>query len=135
MRYLLLVYSNPVNREHPLFAQDPRFLALPQAEQDALTRESSALHREVAESGELVEAVALADPGTARTVRDGVPVPTDGPCVEAKEQLAGGSRASLAARPASGSGGADLVPVRHRGMLEAVPAGVGPGAGHNQRDC
>ena len=89
MRYLLLIYSNPVNWEHPLFAQDPRFLALPPAEQDALTRESSALHREVAESGELVEAVALADPGTARTVRDGVPVPTDGPYVEAKEQLAG----------------------------------------------
>ncbi|MBF8184986.1 YciI family protein [Nonomuraea sp. K274] len=91
MKYLLLIYGNPKNWEHPLFLRDPRFLALPAAERDELTRRADALHREIIESGELVVGVALADPARARTVRvrGGTPVTTDGPYVEAKEQLAG----------------------------------------------
>jgi hypothetical protein len=91
MRYLLLIYSNPENWEHPLFLRTPEFLALPEAEREELTRRSEALHREIRESGELVEGVALAHPAETRSVRvrDGVPVATDGPYVETKEQLAG----------------------------------------------
>jgi hypothetical protein len=91
MRYLLLIYSNQENWEHPLFLRHPEFLAMPAKERDGLTRQAEALHREITESGELVGGEALAEPVTARTirVRDGVPVATDGPYVETKEHLAG----------------------------------------------
>lgn len=91
MRYLLLIYSNPRNWEHPLFLRNPDFLALPVEEREELTRRSEALHREITESGELVLVEALADPANTRSirVRDGLPVATDGPYAEAKEQLAG----------------------------------------------
>jgi hypothetical protein len=47
--------------------------------------------QELADRGERVDAVGLADPSQATTVRfvDGAPVPTDGPFAEAKESLAG----------------------------------------------
>lgn len=91
MKYLLLIYSNPENWEHPMFLRNPEFLAMPVAERDALTRQAEALHREISESGELVMAAALADPVNARSirVRGGVPATTDGPYLESKEQLAG----------------------------------------------
>ncbi|MEU3271318.1 YciI family protein [Saccharomonospora sp. NPDC006951] len=91
MKYLLLIYSNPENWEHPMFLRNPEFLAMPAAEREALTGQSDALHQEITESGELLVAAALADPLTSRTVRvrDGVPVTTDGPYAEIKEQLAG----------------------------------------------
>ena len=49
------------------------------------------LDQELADSGERVDAVGLADPSQATTVRfvNGAPVPTDGPFAEAKESLAG----------------------------------------------
>ncbi|MFB9839449.1 YciI family protein [Actinoallomurus acaciae] len=91
MRYLLLIYGNPRNWEHPLFLRDPRFLALPETEREELTRQAEALRGELTESGELLMGVALADPGSTRTVRvrDGAPATTDGPYIEAKEHLAG----------------------------------------------
>ncbi|TDD76197.1 YciI family protein [Actinomadura darangshiensis] len=91
MKYLLLIYGNPENWRHPLFLRDPRFLALPEHEREELARRAESVHREITESGELVFAAALADPPATRTVtaRDGVPVATDGPYLETKEQLAG----------------------------------------------
>ncbi len=91
MKYLILIYSNPETWEHPMFLRSPEFRALPQDERDELTRQADALHEEITASGELIVGAALADPLTARTmrVRDGVPATTDGPYVEAKEQLAG----------------------------------------------
>jgi hypothetical protein len=91
MRYLLLIYGNPARFEHPLYLRDPAFLALPEAERDAVTRQAGALLEEITESGELVTGGALAGPEEARTVRvrDGVPAATDGPYLEAKEHLAG----------------------------------------------
>ncbi|SEP52376.1 YciI family protein [Amycolatopsis saalfeldensis] len=91
MKYLLLIYSNPENWEHPIFLRNPEFLAMPAVEQEALTARSDALHRELDESGELLVAAALADPLNTRSVRvrDGVRAVTDGPYVEVKEQLAG----------------------------------------------
>lgn len=91
MRYLLLIYSNQENWEHPLFLRHPEFLAMPEAERDELVRQSEALRREVTESGELIVAAGLADPVNTRTIRarGGIPVTTDGPFIESKEQLAG----------------------------------------------
>jgi hypothetical protein len=91
MKYLLLIYSNPENWEHPMFLRTPEFLAMSQDERDELARQAEALHKEITESGELVVGAALADPVNSRTVRvhEGVPAATDGPYLEAKEQLAG----------------------------------------------
>ena len=91
VKYLLLIYSNQENWEHPLFLRHPDFLALPAAEREELTRQAAALRRELTESGELVTGEALADSVNSRTVRvrDGLQVTTDGPYVETKEQLAG----------------------------------------------
>ncbi|MBO2451575.1 YciI family protein [Actinomadura barringtoniae] len=91
MKYLILVYGNPENWEHPMFLRNPEFLALPEEERAELTRQAEDLHKEITESGELLVGAALADPVTATTFRGsgGLPVATDGPYLEAKEQLAG----------------------------------------------
>jgi len=91
MKYLLLIYSNPENWEHPIYRGTAAFRALPAEERDALDRQAEALGEELRASGELVVGIALADPSVARTVRvrDGMPAVTDGPFVEAKEQVAG----------------------------------------------
>ncbi|TDV54123.1 YciI family protein [Actinophytocola oryzae] len=91
MKYLVMIYGNPRNWEHPMFRQDPGFLALSPEERDVVAREADELWAEIEQSGEFVAGVALADPALTRHVRgrDGVPVTTDGPYLEAKEQLAG----------------------------------------------
>jgi hypothetical protein len=91
MKYLLLIYSNPENWEHPMFLRNPEFLAMQEDERAELTSQAQGLHKEITESGELIVGAALADPVNTRTVRvrDGVPATTDGPFIEAKEQLAG----------------------------------------------
>jgi hypothetical protein len=91
MKYLLLIYGNPEQWEHPLFERDPRFLAFPADVRAELTEQAGAMNREIVESGELVGGVALGHPGTAATVRvrKGARLVTDGPYAEAKEHLAG----------------------------------------------
>lgn len=91
MKYLIMIYGNPRNWEHPMFLHDPGFLALPPEEREEVARQAEELRREITESGEFVAGVALADPALTKNVRgrDGVPVTTDGPYVESKEQLAG----------------------------------------------
>jgi hypothetical protein len=92
MKYLLLVYSSEPDRwEHPIFVRQPAFRAMPPAEREAFVRQSEELWAEITGSGELVSGTALADPVLTRTVQvqDGVPVITDGPFLEAKEELAG----------------------------------------------
>jgi hypothetical protein len=80
MKYMLLIYNNPATYE-----------ALPEDERDAIFSQVGKVMGELTESGELLATDALADASTAKTVRvrDGVPVATDGPFVEAKEQFAG----------------------------------------------
>ncbi|WP_067488451.1 YciI family protein [Actinomadura hibisca] len=87
MKYLLLIYSNPESWEHPMFERDPEFLALAQAEREEIIQGAEDVFAEISESGELVGGVALADPAGTVTVR--ATVVTDGPYLEAKEQLAG----------------------------------------------
>ncbi|WP_216213803.1 YciI family protein [Amycolatopsis aidingensis] len=91
MKYLILIYSNPKTWGHPIFERTPEFQALPEGEQAALSEQAEELRQEIIESGEFVAGTALADPILARTVRvrDGLPVATDGPYSETKEQLAG----------------------------------------------
>ena len=80
MRYMLLIYNNPAMYE-----------AFSEEERDALFGDVDRLLQELTESGEWVGGEGLADASTAKTVRvrDGAPAVTDGPFVEAKEQLAG----------------------------------------------
>jgi hypothetical protein len=80
VKYILLIHVNPAALE-----------ALTDRERDELLRGHDAFHEATSESGELVDAVALADPTNTVTVRvrDGLQTATDGPYVESKEHLAG----------------------------------------------
>jgi hypothetical protein len=80
MRYMLLIYNNPAT-----------YQAFSEEERNELFGEVDQLMKELAESGEWIGGEALADASTAKTVRvrGDVPAVTDGPFVEAKEQLAG----------------------------------------------
>lgn len=91
MKYLLLIYSDPGSWQHPMFLRDPQFLALSTDERAELTRQADEMQREITRSGELIVGAALADPVNTKTIRGrgGPPAVTDGPYLEAKEQLAG----------------------------------------------
>jgi hypothetical protein len=91
VKYLVLIYSNPQNWGHPTFARTGEFAAMAQDEQDKLHAEFEDLLHEIRASGELIDGQALADPILTKTIRArvGVSAVTDGPYVEAKEQLAG----------------------------------------------
>ena len=80
MKYMLLIYQNPQNWE-----------ALGEDEHKAVFNEVDEIMRELTASGEWIGGEGLADPSQTRTVkvRDGVPVVTDGPYLEAKEHLVG----------------------------------------------
>jgi hypothetical protein len=80
VKYLLLIYMNPAIWD-----------SLSEDERNAVYRGHGELTRAITESGELIDAVALADPSGSATVRvrRGVPAVTDGPYLEAKEFLAG----------------------------------------------
>jgi hypothetical protein len=88
VRYLILVYGNPANWKHPMFLN---YVPLTADERKQMVDQAETLWSEIGESGELIVSGALDDPSTTRTIRgeDGVPVITDGPFAEAKEQLAG----------------------------------------------
>ncbi|MFI5956447.1 YciI family protein [Cryptosporangium sp. NPDC051539] len=91
MKYLVLIYANPVTWAHPMYLNDPAFLALPPDERDAIRQRAEALRKELVDSGELLGGEMLAAPSRARTVRvrGKKKLVTDGPYAEAKEQLAG----------------------------------------------
>jgi hypothetical protein len=91
VKYLLLIYSNPETWGHPTFLHTRDALGMPQEQRDEMSGQLEELINEIRETGELVALEALADPVNARTirVRDSVPVATDGPYVESKEQMAG----------------------------------------------
>jgi hypothetical protein len=83
VKYLILIYSNPVSREiWEGFSDDQRAEGF---------RWYTALGEELAASGELIVTEALADPSltTRVSVRDGQAVTSDGPYAESKELLAG----------------------------------------------
>jgi hypothetical protein len=80
VKYILLIYQNPATWE--TFSEEER---------NRVMVEVGEIMEELTQSGEWVGGEGLADPSNTKTVRvrDGVPVVTDGPFVESKEQLAG----------------------------------------------
>jgi hypothetical protein len=83
MKYVILIYSNPVSRQlWKEFSTTERAEGLQAYE---------ALTEELAASGELIVTEALADPNLGKRIhlRDGRTTTTDGPFAEAKELLAG----------------------------------------------
>lgn len=80
MKYVVLIYSNPSTWE-----------SMPEAERSRVMGIHDRLIKELTESGELLRVDGLTRPTNTKTIRgrDGVPVVTDGPFSEAKEQLAG----------------------------------------------
>lgn len=91
MKYLLLIYSNPENWDHPVFMQVQQTLEMPREEQEEMKRRFDTMLAEIHASGELIAVAALTEPATSRTVkvRDRVALATDGPYIESKEHLAG----------------------------------------------
>lgn len=83
MKYLILIYHNPMARKlWEEFSDAQRAEGL---------RAYAALNEDLTASGELIATEALADPSLGKrvTVRGGRAVTTDGPFAEAKEHLAG----------------------------------------------
>jgi hypothetical protein len=83
MKYLILIYSNPKSMEvWDNFSAEQRAAGLAGYQ---------TIYDDLAGSGELISAAALADPSLSKHVRieDGRSIPTDGPFAEVKEHLAG----------------------------------------------
>jgi hypothetical protein len=80
VKYILLIYQNPATWE--TFSEDER---------NRVMAEVGDIMGELEQTGEWVGGEGLADPSNTKTVRvrEGIPAVTDGPFVEAKEQLAG----------------------------------------------
>ena len=80
MKYLLIMHQNPAVLD-----------ALTEEQMKAVMDGHGAFIDTIRESGELIITQALADPANSAVVRvrDGVPVVTDGPYLEAKEYLGG----------------------------------------------
>jgi hypothetical protein len=80
MKYMLLIYQNRAS-----------FEALSEDERTEVFGDVDTIVEELTKSGEWIGGAGLADPSNTKTVkvRDGVPVVTDGPYLEAKEHLVG----------------------------------------------
>ena len=89
MKFMLLIYGNPKNWQHPLFLNPEQPLS--PAKQAEMRGDDHAMMNEITATGELVGAHALAEPHQAKLVsaRSGSLVTTDGPFIESKEFLAG----------------------------------------------
>ena len=83
MKYLLLIYHNPGTRQI--------WESLSESQRTEGLAAYAALNEELAASGELIVAEALADPPLAKhvDVRADQTIVSDGPLAETKEQLAG----------------------------------------------
>jgi hypothetical protein len=83
MKFLVLIYGNPESRKV--------WDALSDEQKKEGMAGYAALHEALAARGELVASESLADPAGTKQVliRDGLPMTTDGPFAEVKEQLAG----------------------------------------------
>jgi hypothetical protein len=80
VKYMLLIYQNPAS-----------FEALSEEERAQVMGDVDSIMQELTQSGEWIGGGGLAHPSNTKTVkvRDGVPVVTDGPYLEAKEHLVG----------------------------------------------
>ena len=80
MKYVVLIYSNPAT-----------WGALPPEVADGVIADHFKMIKELNDSGEMISQFGLADASNTKTMRidNRIPVVTDGPFGEAKEQLAG----------------------------------------------
>jgi hypothetical protein len=80
VKFMIIMHMNPTIWE-----------GLSEEERQAVMNGHEPLLKDITESGEMLSTQALGDPSISSVVRvrDGVPVVTDGPFVEAKEFLAG----------------------------------------------
>ena len=92
MKYLILIHQNPGARE--------QFAALTAEAQAQCMQAYYDLNAELAGTGELVSAEALADESTATvlSLRSGSVVASDGPFAESKELLAGSYLVDVSSR-------------------------------------
>ena len=83
MKYLIMLYGNPMTREW--------WAALSDEEKNEAAGGHFAINEALAASGEMIVTQALADPATGQRVSlvDGRAVTSDGPFAEVKEYLAG----------------------------------------------
>ena len=88
MKYVILIYGNPKNWQHPVFLQ---YGDLSDAERDQQLAAFDAFNADLEASGKMLAGAPLAAPETTKTIieRGGTLSITDGPFAEAKEQLAG----------------------------------------------
>jgi hypothetical protein len=91
MTHLIMIYSRPETWGHPTFTRTAEFLGASPDERDEMEGQFGELLGEISESGELVSAEPMAEPGNVRTVRvrDGAPLVTDGPAYATGAALAG----------------------------------------------
>ncbi|MFB6784838.1 YciI family protein [Streptomyces sp. NPDC056352] len=89
MKFLLIMHINPAIMEE-----------LTEAERQEIMEGHGEFMKTLRESGEMISTEALADPSQSSVVRvrDGVPVVTDGPYLEAKEFLGGYYLVDVASR-------------------------------------
>lgn len=89
MKFLLIMNINPAIMEQ-----------LTEAERQEIMDGHGEFMKKIRESGEMISTEALADPAQSSVVRvrDGVPVVTDGPYLEAKEFLGGYYLVDVASR-------------------------------------
>ena len=90
MKYMILLYGSQQDYD-ALTGKPGGKPAMPPEQVAAMHAHMETLHKELAESGELVDARGLTPPVHARRVRlaNRVPVVTDGPYPETQEVLAG----------------------------------------------
>lgn len=92
MKYLMMVLGSQADYEGMTGNPSPGSPAWDEKEMAAMFAHMSAINDDLAESGELIDAQGLGEPGKARYVtagKDGKAVVTDGPYGEIKELLAG----------------------------------------------
>ncbi|SCF25366.1 Uncharacterized conserved protein [Micromonospora purpureochromogenes] len=91
MKYMIMLYGS--QRDYDAMAGRPGDNPPPMSPEQvaAMHAHMEAVHKEIAESGELVDGRGLTAPVHARRVRvrEGAPVVTDGPYPETQEVLAG----------------------------------------------
>jgi hypothetical protein len=88
LKYVILIYGNPRNWQHPLFLQ---YEDHTEDERARLLATFDAFNIELEASGQMLAGAPLAAPEMTKTIteRNGAISITDGPFAEAKEQLAG----------------------------------------------
>ncbi|CAN5671065.1 YciI family protein [soil metagenome] len=89
MRFMVLIYANPKNWEHPMFLHEGRDFS--DEERAGMLAQFGNLMSETGATGEMQTAFALSKPTEGRIVsaKSGQLLTTDGPYAEAKEYLAG----------------------------------------------